>query len=178
MSTENFLRAMDAFAERKKEQRKIAQGPKEQIFKRILKKRQKGYPISKNEVKFAKGYLGIDENKKTTADIKPKDRLKVRELAKEMAKNDYAQRYQKMMVNNVVGTQPHPDEYNVSEEMITQYLPRATKFLYPNMEIKSPKDVQQIKPERVKVKAPDGRVGMIPKENLKAAKQKGFEIVE
>jgi len=86
-----------------------------------------------NKSDFEKKFLGVDEDKGSTKDLKSEDRVRLRNMAKEIAQNDYGAKYQKMSMNGVVGDQPKPKDYEVSEYDILKNLPRAAKFLYPNL---------------------------------------------
>ena len=106
---------------------------KGEVYQRIQMKKQRGTKITQNEAKFEQEYLGINNEVKSFDELKPDDKMKVRNLAKEMVKNDYGQRYQQMTLNGVAGNNPSPNDYQISEEEIVKTLPRATSFLYPNL---------------------------------------------
>ena len=108
-----------------------ALSPEQKIYQRIKMKKNKGFMITKGESDFEKKFLGVDEDKGSTKDLKSEDRVRLRNMAKEIAQNDYGAKYQKMSMNGDVGDQPK--DYEVSEYDILKNLPRAAKFLYPNL---------------------------------------------
>ncbi len=114
---------------------------KQKTYLRIQKKKNDGYLLTKGEQDFEKKYLGIDEGKKSSSELGPEDRVRLRNLAKEKAKMAYGSTYQQMIPTddgteqrgNTVKNSVDPNDYIPSEADIQKYLPDAAKFLYPKI---------------------------------------------
>ena len=114
---------------------------KDFIFKKIQEKEQRGVPLSANERSFRNRYLGINEKKKGPET--PEERLKVRDLAKEMAKD---------AARSTMPPDQQPgfdiEDYVPSEEQIALFFPDALKYLYPSA------DVNKVATQKYDIKLP------------------------
>lgn len=86
---------------------------KEEIYNRIQAKKNAGQPLTRQEQKFERKFLGVDDEAKTVD--KPADIMRLRTLAKEIAEQD--------------------GEYIITEEVISKYMPQAKNILYPNAKV-------------------------------------------
>lgn len=94
---------------------------KDFIFDRIQEKKYAGEPLSINERAFEKKYLGISES--TTGPQTAEDRLRIRNLAKSMAKTSSTDEF------------GLDEDFEPSEDQINDNMIEAAKFLYPNMDV-------------------------------------------
>lgn len=94
---------------------------KDFIFDRIQEKKYAGQPLSIDEQAFEKKYLGISES--STGPKTAEDRLRIRNLAKSMAKQSSTDEF------------GLDEDFEPSEDQINDRMIEAAKFLYPNMDV-------------------------------------------
>ncbi len=134
--------------------------PKDQIFQNIQNEKQQR-PLSEDEQKFEDKYLGIDRKKKDAKNLTSIDMERIWKVHKDMMEQDGV--------------------YEVTPEVRQEYLQKARKFLFPNMDDSGTSNLDAEISEKVEgkvmIETPDGKRWYIPKNNLNEAIRRGAKAV-